>query len=208
MRLPHVSAVLAAMTLSGCAGGLMPGEIDTRPKSRLLPYVECRPSDPSIVLVKSNRAAPGKYRQVRIGAQTKRVSVWDGYRMIFTTSSEQTPFANVKVEQSDPSKYAADKQVIAEQMQSMVKDGVVPIETNANGFPIKGVEELLPRIGDINAMETIFSDFDSVVVTIYFLATRTSDPRFAGGDEHRRRRDEFVNDFTRCLKAVQNSGRL
>src|SRR6266852_6274030 len=84
---------------------------DTDP---LKPYTKCEwPGDLKIKEVtRRDPKSKQKYREVTTDKGAERVSVLDGYRVMFAYRDLLYFFANVKVELSDPQSYEEDKRKV------------------------------------------------------------------------------------------------
>jgi hypothetical protein len=129
-------------------------------------------------------------------------------------------FANVKVELSQDSRYADDKDAIVASMaylanQSSKEAGAkVSLERRAyQRFDVYAVNFPTIDFYDLNNPPTLgggpigtfvlFDDPRSVVVTVYFLNQRPERRRFRTVEEWRVLRDRFLESYTSCLARSQ-----
>src|SRR5258708_39779968 len=77
----------------------------------LKPYTTCKlPGDLKVKEIR--RRNPGdNYREVVTGNGKEKVSVIDGYRVMFAYSDLTYYFANVKIDQSSPDSWTQDKEI-------------------------------------------------------------------------------------------------
>lgn len=109
-------------------------------------------------------------------------------------------FANLKAEQSDPAKYVADKDTVR---LSLSEAGRADGNVNIIDFKLQGFTgQTLTRkalIGNTLGITQLFSDEDSVIVTIYFLNQAPDKRKFRTYEEFVSLRDKFVSGYTDCV---------
>ena len=140
-------------------------------QSRLLPYTRCPLSGGLASTTVERAPSLPMARPVETAAGEKRVSVADGYQIILAFPNTD-PFVNLKVELSVAGRYAADKQIVLEQMQHMsatARGAAVKLERSATG----GVDiAALNNPGLDGAglgLYTFFVDAKNIIVTAYIL---------------------------------------
>src|SRR3981081_1149810 len=112
----------------------------------LKPYTTCKlPGDLKIKEVRRRPKSAEKYRQVDTGKGSERVSVVDGYRVMFAYKDLFYFFANVKIEQSDPASSAQDKEIVISSLKNVASTkqatGIVYSDkTMLNGFEHYGTD--------------------------------------------------------------------
>jgi hypothetical protein len=115
------------------------------------------------------------------------------------------PLVNLKVERSVAGQYAADRQVILDQMNAMARRGP------ANGRGVErrteqGVEIVAlhnPSLaGGIPGMVTLFDDAQEVILTAYLLTQKRR--AFQNFEEYQTLRDRFVGDLAACMAGLRN----
>ena len=186
----------------------------------LKPYTACElPGDLKIKEV--NRwSSKDKYREVTTDKGTERVSVLDGYRVMFAYQDLLYYFANVKIELSDPLSYEGDKQkIIADLKHSAATEraskAMYSDKTILNGFEHYGIDRDAIDVGGTIGIHVLFYDPNHLVVTIYLLNQDDKNRyrslfgkrRFHNIDEYRALRDDFLNHFSECLKRVADAQR-
>jgi hypothetical protein len=109
------------------------------------------------------------WRDVSSGGRTWRVSVVEAYRVMYSYPRTY-PFANLKAERSDPSKYGEDKQIV---MKSLVELAGADGNTELVDFSHQGLSGQTVTKKELGgstlAITQIFSDEDSIIVTVFFL---------------------------------------
>jgi len=175
------------------------GQPEHAPK--LQPYIHCDGFAGGVRGVALDRrpqtAQP--WREVGFGGMSARVSVVDGYRV--TYSYPRTfRFANLRAERSDPSRYADDKRIVTLSLVEMAKaDGNTDlIDFSDQGF---SGQTLTKKVlgGTTLGMTQIFSDEDSVIVTIYFMNQVPERRKFQTYEEFISLRDSFVRGYVECV---------
>jgi predicted small secreted protein len=88
----------------------------------LQPYVRCDGFAGGVrgVILDRRPQTAEPWREVHIGKRTQRVSVMDGYRVMYSYA-RTFPFANLKAERSDPWRYVEDKRIVASNVAEMAK---------------------------------------------------------------------------------------
>ena len=168
---------------------------------KLRPYIHCDGFAGGVRGVVLNRrpqtAEP--WREVGFGNTSGRVSVVDGYRVAYSYP-RTFQFANLKAERSDPSRYHEDKQIVTLNLADMAKaDGDTALaEFSDRGFSGQtlGKRKLS---GTTLAITQIFSDEDSVIVTIYFMNQVPEMRRFQTHEEFIALRDSFIRGYVDCV---------
>ena len=174
-------------------------------------YTTCKvPGDLKIKEV-TRRTATGNYREVTTGNGKQKVSVVDGYRVMFAYPDLTYYFANVKIEQSAPDSYARDKEVLVNQLKhySSIKEAhpmIFEDKTMLNGFEHYRMDRDKIDVGDQVGIHVLFYDPAHLVVTIYFLnqskAVFLNNRRYENIKQYRQLTDEFLNSYSECLKRV------
>lgn len=145
------------------------------------------------------------WREVSFGGKSQRVSVVDGYRVMYS-HPRKFPFARLKAERSDPSKYAEDKRIVTLHLMEMEQaDGNVELVTfSAQGFSGQTLTKK-ELAGTTLGMTQIFSDEDSVIVTIFFLNQLPENRKFQTYEEFLALRDGFVRGYLECVAKKQSA---
>ena len=168
---------------------------------KLQPYIHCDGFAGGVRGVTLDRHPPNAapWREVGFGGKTERVSVVDGYRVMYSYARTY-PFAHMKAERSDPSKYDEDKRIVTGNFVVIAKadSNAALVSFSERGFSGQTLtkKELGGRTLGITQ---IFSDEDSVIVTIYFLNQAPENRRFQKYEEFISLRDSFVRGYIECL---------
>ena len=162
----------------------------------------------------TRRTVTDNYREVTTDKGKQKVSVVDGYRVMFAYPDLTYYFANVKIEQSTPDSYAADKEVLVNQLKhySSIKEAhpmIFEDKTMLNGFEHYGMDRDKIDVGDQVGIHVLFYDPAQLVVTIYFLnqskAVFLNNRRYEDIKQYRELRDDFLNSYSECLKGVADA---
>ena len=177
-------------------------------------YTTCKlPGDLKIKEV-TRRSAGDKYREVVTDIGKRKVSVVDGYRVMFAYPDLTYYFANVKIEQSNPDSYTQDKQVLVDQLKhyTTTKGATAMMFTDKtllNGFEHYGIDRDRIDVGDQVGIHVLFYDPAHLVVTIYFLnqskAVSLNNRRFVNIEQYQELRDDFLSHYSECLKQVADA---
>jgi hypothetical protein len=181
----------------------------------LKPYTACKvvPGDLRIKEV-TRRNTGNQFREVITDSGKEKVSVVDGYRVMFAYPDLTYYFANVKIEQSAPESYARDKETLVNQLRhfTSTKEPTGIIFTDqmpVNGFEHYGPDRDKIDIGDQVGTHVLFLDPAHLVVTIYFLnqskAVFLNNRRFENIKQYRELRDDFITHYSECLKRVADA---
>jgi len=194
-----LSSIFVAMLLADALAGAGEPGSPRQPEDKLQPYVYCDGFAGGIRAVTLDRrprtAEPWRAGSDEVGA---RVSVVDGYRVMYSYA-RTFAFANLKAEQSDSSRYSEDKRIVTFNLASMAKaDRLLDLaEFSHMGF---SVQTLTKRelAGRSLGMAQIFSDADSVIVTVFFLNQQPQYRKFQTHEEFIFLRDAFVRGYIEC----------
>lgn len=174
-------------------------------------YTTCKvPGDLKIKEV-TRRSNNDNHREVTTDKGKQKVSVVDGYRVMFAYPDVTYYFANVKIEQSVPDSFAADKEAIVNELKhfSSIKTAhpmTFADKTDLNGFEHYGIDREKIDVGGQVGIHVLFHNEAHLVVTIYFLnqskAVFLNNRRFEDIKQYREIRDDFLNSYSECLKRV------
>ena len=178
---------------------------------RLKPYTSCKFDGDLYIKEVTNRDNTGEnYRTVNTAGGEKKVSVIDGYRVMFAYKKARYYFANVKVEQSKGKDYINDKDTVIEGITYLPFYENVPAKMvyrgkkDIKGHEIYGADMDVIDKGGVIGIYAIFSDDDHVIITIYFLNQGRANRRFNNIEEFRVLRDDFLNRYTNCIHNAFN----
>ncbi len=193
-----LSAAIAHGTV--CAGEHT-DEVQAEHALILRPYIHCDGFAGGVRGVALDRRpqTAERWREVGFGNRSGRVSVVDGYRVAYSFP-RTFQFANLKAERSDPSRYAEDKRIVTRNLADMAKaDGDTALaEFSDRGFSGQTLAKEELR-GTTLAITQIFSDEDSVIVTIYFMNQAPERRRFQTHEEFIALRDSFIRGYVECV---------
>ena len=176
----------------------------------LKPYTTCEMGDDLKVKDITRRPkSADKYREVSTDKGDERVSVVDGYRVMFGYKDVRYYFANVKIEQSDAGSYAQDKERVIKQLKhySSTKQATKIHYTEKkvlNGFEHHGIDRDVIDVGGQVGIHVVFDDTEHLVITIYLLNQEKRKRRFNNIEEYEALKTDFLNRYTECLRGVAN----
>jgi hypothetical protein len=216
--MPQINRPFRVAVLTSLACGLLifhPAASARKPAGKPDPlrrYLSCKFDDGLQIKEITRRSAGDNFRTVETGEGTKKVSVMDGYRVMFAYPRTPYFFANMKVEQSDPQQYAGDKETVIAELKNVpsMKGLAAPMEyldrQDFNGYEGYGVERTVIDKGGVLGTYELFSDADHVIITVYFLNQGREKRRFESKEEFRVLRDKFLNQYTKCVSAPPAGG--
>ena len=169
--------------------------------SKFQPYIRCDGFAEGVRGVTLDRRPQSAepWREVGIGSKSQRVSVIDGYNVMYSYARTY-PFANLKAERSDPSKYLEDKEIVTSYFADIAKaDGNSDL-VNFSGQGFSG-QTLTKRelTGTTLGITQVLWDEDSIIVTIYFLNQAPENRRFKTYEEFISLRDSFIRGYIECV---------
>lgn len=180
-------------------------------------YTRCKlQGDLKVKEVARRPESTEKYRSVVTANGNEQVSVLDGYRVMFGYRDLPYYFANVKIEQSEPSSYAQDKEKVVNDLKylSSTKQATgnsFSDKTILNGFEHYGLDRDQLDVGITLGTHLLLYDPDHLVITVYFLnqddkglsGSKIGDGRrFRNLDEYHKLKDDFLNRYSECLKGI------
>ena len=184
----------------------------------LKPYTTCKlPGDLKIKEVTRRPKSAEKYRELETGKGTEKVSVVDGYRVMFAYNDVFYYFANVKIEQSEPASYAQDKEKVINSLTNNAATkqatGIIYSDkTMLNGFEHYGTDRDKIDVGGTLGIHVLFYDANHLIVTIYLLNQddkttgslfgRNGKRRFSNIAEYQSLKDDFLSHYSECLKGM------
>ena len=152
-----------------------------------------------------------KMRAVQLPSGSAQVSVVEGFRFPAIPEGKTEPFANVKIELSEPDKFVADRETIISNIRwihSTSKDmeAPQPLLVDLNGFEGPMINRA-SFSGTTLALIALFNEKEKVVVTIYLENAPPEQRGFQTKDEWNGMRDRFLVALTSCgAKALDASG--
>jgi hypothetical protein len=169
----------------------------------LEPYIRCDGFAGGVRAVTLDRrpADAPHWRTVELPGESGRVSVVDGYRVMYSYP-RTLPFARLNAERSDPARYEADKRTLTQYFAGITQadDNAALGASSTAGFAIQSLTKKALG-GTTLGITQLLSDADGVIVTIYFLNQVPELRQFETYDEFVRLRDEFVRGYALCVAA-------
>jgi hypothetical protein len=176
----------------------------------LKPYTTCEMGgDLKVKDITRRPKSAEKYREVTTDRGNERVSVVNGYRVMFGYEDVRYYFANVKIEQSDAESYAQDKERVINELKhySSTKQAT-KIQYHdkqvLNGFEHYGIDRDVIDVGGQVGISVLFDDTKHLIITIYFLNQEKKNRRFNNLEEYFALQADFLNRYTECLSVVAN----
>ena len=176
----------------------------------LKPYTTCEMGgDLKVKDITRRPKSAEKYREVTTDRGNERVSVVNGYRVMFGYEDVRYYFANVKIEQSDAESYAQDKERVINELKhySSTKQAT-KIQYHdkqvLNGFEHYGIDRDVIDVGGQVGIHVLFDDRKHLIITIYFLNQEKKNRRFNNLEEYFVLQADFLNRYTECLSVVAN----
>ena len=178
-------------------------------QSALLAYAGCPlGGNLTAATIHGRTAGSPPTRTVDTGTGKQSVSVGEGYRVMLAFP-DTDPFVNLKIERSVPGHYAADKQIILDQLQFLAgrskPEGAVTVERSVDkGIDIAALKALNDsRLeGGVVSMVTLFDDEQEVIATAYLLNQKRR--AFQTLEEYKSLRDRFIDDLTSCMALLRD----
>jgi hypothetical protein len=174
----------------------------------LKPYTACKlEGDLEVKGITRKQNVPSDYREVTTAKGKERVSVVDGYRVMFGYKDVGYFYANVKIEQSDAKSYAQDKEIVINELRHLssskqFKMMLIADKTMLSGFEHYAIEREAIDVGNLIGIHLLLYDKDKIIITIYFINQEKKKRRFNSIEEFRAIRESFLNRYTECLIAV------
>jgi len=206
--LPELIFVVLTLAAPSSVEGQAPND------DPLKPYTSCKVPGDLVIKEVTRRKTSNAFREVITDNGKQKVSVADGYRVMFAYPDLTYYFTNVKIEQSAPDKYAQDKDILINQLKhyTTTKEPSAMLfadKTLLNGFEHYGLDRDKIDVGDQVGMHVLFYEPARLVVTIYFLnqskAIFLNKRRFETIKEYGDLRDDFLNNYSECLKRVADA---
>jgi hypothetical protein len=211
-----VSLSIFALTVSVSSLGFGQAKASTDP---LKAYTKCELPDLKVMDVARRPKSAEKHRDVKTANGAERVSVADGYRVMFSYEDQYYYFANVKIEQSLPADYVQDKERIISSLKHFANSKqatgmIFADKTPRNGFEHYGIDRDQIDVGGQVGTHVLFYDRHHLVITVYLLnqddrnlfrATAGGPRKFKDIREYRELRDTFLDNYSACLGKIAAS---
>ena len=172
----------------------------------LLPYTSCDFPD-SLRVVEVDRVDPSvTSRTVETASGTQRIDLLSGVRVLFAYPLTDI-FANAAVELLPPDRYAAEKKILLANIAYLESRPHGPMRAEAlpvglHGFEVHG-DDYYKLEGSVLGMYLLFDDPAHVVTTIHFLNQEAWQRKFQTIDQYGRLRDNFLRNYTGCIRENQ-----
>ena len=139
------------------------------------------------------------YREVTAKGVIRRISVIDGIRVVYAWPGKD-PFADLKVEASDPAKYAEDKRELRRMFEAAAQSEGPGAYKTLEGRGYTGQEVVKPALGgSMFAITQLFFDADKVIVSIYFPSVPEIGRSFANHAQFVDLRAKFMRGYLACI---------
>ena len=207
-RFPLFLFFLVWAVVHGTAGAGEPGPPSRQENTlKLRPYIHCDGFADGVrgVALERRPQTADPWREAEFGGKSQRVSVVDGYRVMYSYP-RKFGFATLRAERSGPSKYSGDKQIVKMILAEMAKadGGTELVDFFDRGFSGQTLTKK-ELSGSTLGMTQMFSDEDSVIVTIYFHNVVPEMRKFQTHQEFVSLRDSFIRGYIECV-ARKRSG--
>ncbi len=176
----------------------------------LKPFTTCElGSDLKVKEVTRRPKAAVPHREVTTAKGSERVSVIDGYRVMFGYKDVSYFFANVKIEQSNAGSYPQDKERVINEKKhsSSAKQSTKLLFTDKeilNGFEHYGIDRDVIDVGGTLGIHVLFDDERQLIITIYILNQEKKKRLFNSIEEYSVLKTDFLNRYSECLRGVAN----
>lgn len=148
-----------------------------------------------------------KLRTIQLLNTTAQVSVVEGFRFSLAEDGKEI-FANVKIEQSEPEKFAADRDAVIANLRYILStskgmESAEPLAVSFSGYegPMINRSTLT---GSTLALISLFQEKEHLILTIYLENGAPEKRSFQTKDEWNLMRDRFLIALTGCAeKALQ-----
>ena len=178
----------------------------------LKPFTTCElGGDLNVKLVTRRPKSAGPYREVTTANGSEKVSVIDGYRVMFGYRDVRYFFANVKIEQSNAGDYAQDKERVINQLKDLSRptpnQWPKKLFTNKevlNGFEHYGTDLSEIDVGGSLGMHVLLDDAKQLIITVYILNQEKKKRRFNNIEEYSVLKTDFLNRYSECIRGVAN----
>jgi hypothetical protein len=198
-----VGMVLALATRQGWTQATGP----SAPVPKVLrAYTSCSFPD-GLRVVSANPLVEGvSSRPVQTAAGTQEIELEAGERVLFQYPLTDF-FADAKVELLPAAQYAELKQTLISNLHFLESERGGPTPARAlpvglHGFEVHGNDRQRLE-GNVVGMYVLFDDTTHVSTTVYFLNQQSWQRKFQTMDEYGRLRDNFLRNYTGCVRENQ-----
>jgi hypothetical protein len=172
----------------------------------LVPYTTCDFPD-GLRVVETDPLAPGvTSRTVETAAGQQQIDLVAAERMMVAYPLTDF-FANVKAELLPAARYPELKKTLIDNLHFLEAERGGPTPARAlpvglHGFEVHGNDRQKIE-GNVLGMYLLFDDKGHVATTIYFLNQQTWARKFQTMEEYGRLRDNFLRNYTGCVRENQ-----
>lgn len=199
--------VVVAMMGAGTFGVNAQGAAPSAPVPKALrPYTSCSFPD-GLRIVSVNPLVQGvSSRPVETAAGTQEIELEAGERVLFQYPLTDF-FADAKVELLPAARYAELKQTLISNLHFLESERGGPTPARAlpvglHRFEVHGNDRQKLE-GNVVGMYVLFDDQTHVATTVYFLNQQSWQRKFQTMDEYGRLRDNFLRNYTGCVRENQ-----
>jgi hypothetical protein len=175
--------------------------MEPTPNSGLDAYIGCDGFAGGVRAVTLDRRAEDAqtWRELEFGGQKHRVSVLDGYRLTYSYTRDY-PFASLRVERSESSRYGQDREIVTGYFTGMAKADA-ELELSEFSYRSHAVQLLTKKAlgGRTLGAAHILADSDAVIVTVFFYNQLPEHRSFQTLEEFAGLRDAFIRGYIDCV---------
>jgi hypothetical protein len=198
-----VAVAMAALAGVATAQNAGPGAAVPR---ALAPYTTCVFPDGLRTVKVAPLATGPASRPVETAAGRRSIDLDAGEDVLFAYPMTDF-FANAKVELLPADRYAGLKATLVDNLHYLESERGGPTPARAlpvglHGFEVHGNDRQKLE-GDMLGMYLLFDDTAHVATTVYFLNQQSWQRKFQTMDEYGRLRDNFLRNYTGCVRENQ-----
>lgn len=133
----------------------------------------------------------------------KTIKQTDGYRLLYR-NNKGADFVDLKVELSDPARYASDTTALIEYIQYLQKEeksleGSAPLKITYNGYTLHGISR--SSLNNVNTLGTfVMFPGNNVTVHFYFNNLPPDKRHYKTVEEYKSLRNDFFGRYTSHIK--------
>lgn len=176
---------------------------------RMQPYVRCFGFDDGLRAISFDARAKGleRWREVKIGESSRRISVVDGVRLIYAFP-DKVPFARMMVEQSDWNSYVEDVKTAQQALEDTARNSDANHQLfTLNGVSVQNVTKN-QMVGETLGSTHLYFDSDRTIVSVYYLNPPPDNARFKTPQDFFPVRDRFEASYVRCVARKRQDWQL
>jgi hypothetical protein len=196
------------MAAYGMLLALFAGAAAAGPAERIATAIkECAWQDKLVATAPTKLPEAFKVRSVQLPNGAAQVSVVEGWRFSLAEEGKEI-FANIKVEQSEPDKFEADREAVVANLRWILStskgmETTEPLGVNFSGFEGPMINRAA-LTGSTLALIALFHEKERLIVTIYLENAPPEKRSFQTKEEWNLMRDRLLVTLTGCAaKALQ-----